>query len=86
MARSGLSLEALTAMASPWTVSTRRTGDRWAIYYEGRLVIDGYERASEATWEVTFLARGQCPPYVPEGAQVACPWSRANGGRSAGGR
>jgi hypothetical protein len=86
MARGGLSLEASVAMASPWTVSTRRTGDRWAVYYEGWLVVDGYERASEATWAVTFLARGQRPPYVPDGADVAWPWSRANGGRPAGGR
>ena len=64
-------------MASPWTVSTRRTGDRWAVYYEGRLVVDGYERASEATWAVTFLARGKVPPYVPDGAEVAWPWREA---------
>jgi len=42
--------------------------------------VDGYERASEATWAVTFLARGEPPPYVPEGAELALPW--ADGGRS----
>jgi hypothetical protein len=36
--------------------------DQWAVYYEGRLVVDGYERASEATCAVTFLARGKAPP------------------------
>ena len=80
MAPGGALPQASAAMASPWTVSTRRTGDRWAIYYEGRLVVDGYERASEATWAVMFLARGEPPPYVPEGAELALPW--ADGGRS----
>ena len=70
-------------MASPWTVSARRTGDRWAVYYEDRLVVDGYERASEATWALTFLARGQRPPYVPEGAGIAWPTHGGDGGRVA---
>ena len=47
-------------------------------------MVDGYERASEATWALSFLARGEHPPYVPEGAEVAWPWRRANGDRAAG--
>jgi hypothetical protein len=70
-------------VASPWTVSARRTGDRWAVYYADRLVVDGYERASEATWALTFLARGQRPPYVPEGAGIAWPTHGGDGGRVA---
>jgi hypothetical protein len=78
-----LALEArrCPVVASAWTVSARRTGDRWAGYYEGRPVVDGYERASEATWALSFLARGERPPYVPEGADVAWP-SRDGGGES----
>jgi hypothetical protein len=37
------------------------------------MVIDGYERASEATWAVTFLSRGRRPPFVPDGAVVDWP-------------
>jgi hypothetical protein len=82
MVRRGVGPEASAAMASPRTVSARRTGDRWAVYYQGRLVVDGYERASEATWAVTFLARGERQAYVPEGAEVAWPWR--GGDRAAG--
>lgn len=61
-----------------WTVSGGLDGTRWAVYYEGRLIIDGYERASEATWAITYLSRGHLPPYVPEGAQVDWPIDRSS--------
>ncbi len=56
-----------------WTVSGGLDGTRWAVSYKGRLVIDGYERASEATWAITYLSRGHLPPYVPNGAEVNWP-------------
>ncbi|HEY7619126.1 MAG TPA: hypothetical protein VH834_05100 [Solirubrobacteraceae bacterium] len=56
-----------------WTVSSGPDGTHWAVFYEGRMVIDGYERASEATWAVTFLSRGRRPPFVPDGAVVDWP-------------
>ena len=59
-----------------WAVSTGREDGRWAVYYDGRLFIDGYERASEAWWAVSFLARGRPPAYVPEGVEMEWP-SRA---------
>jgi hypothetical protein len=59
--------------SAAWTVSIGSDGDRWGVYYEGRLVLDGYEQPAEASWAATFLARGRRPPYVPEGAEVQWP-------------
>ena len=70
-------------MASPWTVSARRTGDRWAVYYEDRLVVDGYERASEATWALTFLARGERPALRARGRRDRVADARGDGDRVA---
>jgi hypothetical protein len=64
----------LRAVSGLWAVSTGREDDRLAVYYDGRLVVDGYERVSEAWWAVSFLARGRHPAYVPEGVEIEWPF------------
>jgi hypothetical protein len=58
---------------SPWQVSIERGGDGWAVYYEARLIVGGYQTPSEAWWAVSFLARGEAPAYVPNGAKLDWP-------------
>ena len=66
-------LSRLRRVSGLWAVSGGREDERWAVYYDGRVFIDGYERASEAWWAVSFLARGRPPAYVPEGVEVVWP-------------
>lgn len=49
-----------------WTVSLDAEGKTWGAYRNGRLILAGYERSTDARWSIQFLERGKVPPYVPE--------------------